>query len=228
MGSQAAFAKGVKSFSRTALELHIFFAVKRIFKSIRLNSSMLDRDKTLNMGQTLEISRRSALLGLGAALCAPSIASARASLRRTLDIRNAQTGESFKGTYFGDGYYEPDAMASLDYLMRDFHVDETIMMDVRLYDIFAALQDALDSREPLVITSGYRSQKTNDKLRRRNRWAAKNSLHIPGMAADLKIHGVTSSQLVKVVKSLNMGGVGSYRGSNFIHVDTGAVRSWRR
>jgi len=110
--------------------------------------------------QTLEISRRSALLGLGAALCAPSIASARASLRRTLDIRNAQTGESFKGTYFGDGYYEPE--------------------------------------------------------------------HIPGMAADLKIHGVTSSQLVKVVKSLNMGGVGSYRGSNFIHVDTGAVRSWRR
>ncbi len=183
---------------------------------------------TQTMGQSVEISRRSALLGLGAALCTPNIASARVSLRRTLDIRNERTGEQFKGTYFGDGYYEPDAMAELDHLMRDYHVDESIMMDVRLYDIFAALQDALDTREPLVVTSGYRTQTTNDKLRRRNRWAAKNSLHIPGMAADLKIRGVKSGQLVKVVKSLNMGGVGSYRGSNFIHVDTGAVRSWRR
>ena len=174
------------------------------------------------------MSRRSALLGLGATLCAPSLLSARASFRRTLDLRNDQTEERFTGTYFGDGYYEPEAMDRLDHLMRDFHVDESIMMDVRLYDIFAAIQGALDSREPLVITSGYRTRKTNDKLRRRNRWAAKNSLHIPGMAADLKIRGVSSRNLVKVVKSLKMGGVGSYSGSNFIHVDTGAVRIWRR
>jgi len=182
----------------------------------------------LEMAHSLQLTRRSALLGLGAALCTPAIASARASLRRTLDVRNARTGESFKGTYFGDGYYEPDAMADLDHIMRDFHVDESIMMDVRLYDIFAAIQDSLDTREPLVVTSGYRSRKTNDKLRKRNRWAAKNSLHIPGMAADLKIKGVTSAQLVKVVKSLKMGGVGSYSGQSFIHVDVGAVRSWRR
>jgi len=180
------------------------------------------------MAQSLQFTRRSALLGLGAALCTPAIASARASFRRTLDVRSARTDESFKGTYFGDGYYEPEAMAELDHLMRDFHVDESILMDVRLYDIFAALQDTLDTREPLVITSGYRTRRTNDKLRRRNRWAAKNSLHVPGMAADLKIKGVTSGQLVKVVRSLKMGGVGSYSGSNFIHVDTGAVRSWRR
>jgi len=180
------------------------------------------------MTQPLQLSRRSALLGIGATLCTPAIASARASYRRTLDIRNASTGDKFKGTYFGDGYYEPDAMAELDYLMRDFHTDETTLMDVRLYDIFAALQDTLDAREPLVITSGYRTKKTNEKLRRRNRWAAKNSLHVPGMAADLKIHGISSSQLVKVVKNLKMGGVGSYSGSSFIHVDTGAVRSWRR
>jgi uncharacterized protein YcbK (DUF882 family) len=174
------------------------------------------------------LTRRSALLGLGAALCTPGIASARASLRRTLDLRSDRTGEKFKGTYFGDGYYEPEAMAQLDHLMRDFHVDESIMMDVRLYDIFAAIQDTLDTREPLVITSGYRSQTTNDKLRRRNRWAAKNSLHVPGMAADLKIKGVSSKQLVKVVKSLKMGGVGSYGGQSFIHVDVGSIRSWRR
>ena len=180
------------------------------------------------MAHSLLLSRRSALLGLGAALCTPAVVSARASLRRTLDVRNDQTGDSFKGTYFGDGYYEPDAMTELDHLMRDFHADESTMMDVRLYDIFAAIQDSLDTREPLVITSGYRTQRTNDKLRRRNRWAAKNSLHIPGMAADLKIKGVSSKQLVRVVTSLKMGGVGSYRGSNFIHVDVGAVRSWRR
>jgi len=180
------------------------------------------------MAQSTALSRRSALLGIGAALCTPTIVSARASFRRTLDVRSARTGERFTGTYFGDGFYEPDAMKELDHLLRDFHVDESIMMDVRLYDIFAAIQDTLDTREPLVVTSGYRSQTTNDKLRRRNKWAAKNSLHIPGMAADLKVPGVSSRQLVKIVKGLKMGGVGSYSGQSFIHVDVGSVRSWRR
>lgn len=174
------------------------------------------------------LTRRSALIGLGASLFAPSIVQARATYRRTLDLRSDKTGDRFKGTYFGDGLYEPEAMAELDHLMRDHLADESIMMDVRLYDIFAALQDVIGTNEPLVITSGYRTRKTNDKLRKRNRWAAKNSLHIPGMAADLKIKGVSSSRLVKEASKLKMGGVGSYSGASFIHVDVGAVRSWRR
>lgn len=174
------------------------------------------------------MTRRSALLGLGTMLFAPTIVHARATYRRTLDIRSDQTGDRFKGTYFADGLYEPEAMAELDHLLRDFRADESIMMDVRLYDIFAALQDAIGTREPLVVTSGYRTRQTNDKLRRRNRWAAKNSLHVPGMAADLKIKGISSSRLVKIASNLKMGGVGSYSGASFIHVDVGAVRSWRR
>ncbi len=189
---------------------------------------MIDEDLTPTMTHSLAMTRRAALLGLGAALCTPAVVQARASYRRTLDLRNENTGERFAGTYFGDGYYDPDAMAELDHLMRDFHTDESIMMDVRLYDIFAAIQGRIDGREPLVITSGYRTQQTNDRLRRRNRWAAKNSLHVPGMAADLKIKGVGSERLVGIVKDLKMGGVGSYRGSSFIHVDVGDVRSWRR
>lgn len=180
------------------------------------------------MTHPVDLTRRSALLGLGATLFAPSIAQARASFRRTLDVRNDRTGDRFKGAYFGDGLYEPEAMAELDHLMRDFRAEESIMMDVRLYDIFAALQDNLDTSEPLVITSGYRTRGTNDKLRKRNKWAAKNSLHIPGMAADLKVKGVESRRLVRTATSLNMGGVGSYGGRSFIHVDVGAVRTWRR
>jgi len=188
----------------------------------------MDGEMTLEMAQPTAMTRRAALLGLGAALCTPALAHARASYRRTLDLRNENTGERFVGTYFGDGYYDPDAMGELDHLMRDFHTDESIMMDVRLYDIFAAIQGRIDGQEPLVITSGYRSRKTNERLRKRNRWAAKNSLHVPGMAADLKIRGVSGERLVGIAKELQMGGVGSYRGSSFIHVDVGDVRSWRR
>lgn len=204
------------------------FSTKRFVKAKRLKLPVIDRDLRRTMTHSVATTRRAALLGLGAALCTPALAQARASYRRTLDLRNDRTGDRFTGTYFGDGYYEPEAMAELDHLMRDFHADESIMMDVRLYDIFAALQDTTDTTEPLVITSGYRSRKTNDRLRKTNRWAAKNSLHVPGMAADLKITGVGSDRLVGIAKSLKMGGVGSYRGASFIHVDVGDVRSWRR
>lgn len=165
---------------------------------------------------------------LGATLCTPALAKSRIGGVRTLDLRHDQTGERFVGDYFADGLYEPDAMAQLDHLMRDFHADESLIMDVRLYDLFAEIQDNIGKNEPLVITSGYRTQKTNDSLRRNNRWAARNSLHIPGMAADIKVHGVSSSRLVSAATGLRRGGVGAYRGASFIHVDVGAVRSWRR
>lgn len=185
------------------------------------------------MIDTGSLSRRTLLAALGAgavgaALCTPALARKRISGVRTLDLRHEQTGERFDGIYHADGLYEPEAMDRLDTLMRDFHADESTIMDVRLYDLFSEIQDSLGTGEPLIITSGYRTRATNDALRRRNRWAARNSLHIPGMAADIKVHGVAPSRLVKAAKTLKRGGVGAYRGANFIHVDVGEIRSWRR
>lgn len=176
----------------------------------------------------LALSRRAALCVLGAALAAPAIARAEIPGARRLKVFHARTGERFEDVYYADGIYMPDAMEQLDNVLRDHRADEATMMDVRLYDLFARLQARLETNEAIRVTSGYRTPATNEALRRRTRWAAKNSLHIQGMAADFTLSGKSGRTLAKAAQSLSMGGVGTYRGAQFIHVDVGAVRKWTR
>ena len=179
------------------------------------------------------ISRR-AVLGFGvaavasSALAAPAIAMNDIPGTRRMRAYHAKTGEKFDEIYYADGEYFPEAMDTLDLLFRDYTANRVIMMDVRLYDLLSAVQTQLETSESIRITSGYRTKKTNDALRRRTSFAARNSLHIQGMAADFTLRGARGSKLAKAAKSLAMGGVGSYRGAEFIHVDVGDVRSWRR
>ena len=180
------------------------------------------------MGNRIVSTRRTVLLGIGATLAAPSLARARVPNTRVLSLHNTRTDERFGDVYYADGQYEPDALAALDSILRDHTADEVTIMDVRLYDLFAGLQAALDKTDPLRITSGYRTRATNEALRRRTRWAAKNSLHIEGMAADFKLPGTSGKTLARAAKSLKMGGVGTYSGASFIHVDVGDVRAWHR
>jgi uncharacterized protein YcbK (DUF882 family) len=173
-------------------------------------------------------SRRAVLLGIGATLATPALARARVPNTRALSLHNTRTGDRFDDVYYADGQYEPEAMDALDRLLRDHTADEVTIMDVRLYDLFAGLQTTLDKTDPLRITSGYRTRATNEALRKRTRWAAKNSLHIEGMAADFKLPGTSGRTLARAAKSLKMGGVGTYGGASFIHVDVGDVRAWHR
>lgn len=99
-------------------------------------------------------------------------------------------------------------------------------MDPRLIDILAATQRLLGHDRPFSVISGYRTQKTNDMLRRRSRGVAKLSYHVKGMAADLRMEGVDVDRIQKAGMHLNVGGVGVYTKSNFVHLDSGPVRTW--
>jgi uncharacterized protein YcbK (DUF882 family) len=55
---------------------------------------------------------------------------------------------------------------------------------------------------------------------------ARNSLHMQGKAADIIEPGYSVRQMRAAAISLQGGGVGTYRRSRFIHVDTGPVRVW--
>jgi len=90
-----------------------------------------------------------------------------------------------------------------------------------------ALHTSLKARSPYQIISGYRSPQTNERLRARGGGGvARRSLHMDGKAVDLRIPGVPLKELRDAALALGSGGVGYYPGSNFVHVDTGKVRSW--
>ncbi len=84
----------------------------------------------------------------------------------------------------------------------------------------------LGGSEPFQIISGYRSAATNAVLRERSNGVAEHSLHMEGRAIDVRLAGVASASLARVALQQSSGGVGFYRVSDFVHVDTGRVRSW--
>lgn len=139
-----------------------------------------------------------------------------------------RTGESIDMIYWIEGKYIKPALAEINYFMRDWRQDEATNIDTRTIDIITASHNLLDVSEPFMLLSGYRTPKTNRLLRSRSRGVAKNSLHMVGQAADLRLKSRSVSQMAKAAASCNAGGVGRYSRSNFVHMDCGPVRSWGR
>merc|ERR1711916_272466 len=103
---------------------------------------------------------------------------------------------------------------------------DAIPIDLRTVDIMAAAHNLLDISEPYMLLSGYRCPETNAMLRSRSRGVAKNSLHMKGQAADLRLASRSVNQMAKAASACHAGGVGRYSRSNFVHMDCGAVRTW--
>ena len=177
---------------------------------------------------------RRALLGAFAAttlVAAPTFSKAAGLLRGSGDIRrirmySGRTGERIDMIYWIDGKYIKDAVKEVNYFMRDWRTDQIKKIDLRTLDIMAASHNLLDASEPYMLLSGYRSPATNAMLRRRSRGVAKNSLHIQGKAADLRLSSRSVSQVARAATACNGGGVGRYSRSNFTHMDCGIIRTW--
>lgn len=157
----------------------------------------------------------------------PSLANAaKPGTGREMRLVNIHTGEKFRGEYWYNGKYLPDAFGEIKALMRDHRSNEKFPIDPRLMDILYVLRHRLDSANPFEVFSGYRSPTTNAKLRRLTNGVARNSLHMTGQAMDLNLPGMSLSNVRKAAIKLNSGGVGYYPSSDFVHVDTGRVRHW--
>lgn len=144
----------------------------------------------------------------------------------SISFRNVHTGESFSGAYRIGDKYLPESFERINYIMRDFRTGDVKMMDPRLIDMLYFLRQDSSSSYPFEIISGYRSPKTNARLRRVSTGVAKKSLHMEGKAVDFRFPGVKLSKLRDKAKAMKVGGVGYYPNSGFIHIDTGNVRSW--
>ena len=182
---------------------------------------------------TSGMTRRSVLgaFAATAVAAAPTFANAAGFLRGAGDIRrikmySGRTGERIDMIYWIEGNYIKDAVSELNYFMRDWRTDGVKSMDLRTVDIMAASHNLLDVSEPYMLLSGYRSPQTNAMLRSRSRGVAKNSLHMRGQAADLRLASRSVNQMARAAIACNGGVVGRYSGSNFVHMDCGQVRNW--
>jgi len=151
------------------------------------------------------------------------------SINPELDIVNSHTDERVHVHFHGVTGYDVDAVRRLNHIMRDWRENSVQMIDLRLYWALAALrQAAMQEGHSGKITwlSGYRSEKTNDLLRRRGFNAARESFHLRARAVDFTMENVNTTALANYAEWLEIGGVGHYRG-RFIHIDSGRARRWR-
>lgn len=184
--------------------------------------------------RTSPLDRRALLSRLGAAatmlVCtpaAPSILKGAGDIRK-VKLINKRTDEWVDTVFWIEGSYIPEAMAAISHILRDWREDEVKSFSPATIDIISGMSRRMECDEAIEVISGYRSAKTNAMLRSRNRGVARNSYHMRAMAVDLTLKSRTVAQMSLAARSLSAGGVGTYTRSNFVHVDSGPVRTWGR
>ncbi len=171
-------------------------------------------------------------LRLGAAL--PILATPVAGWCDALDtcgpkrvaVHNIHTGESLDAVFWEGGRYVSDALAEVNHVLRDYRTGDVHPIDPRLLTVLDTLSTRVGAKAPFQVISGYRSPKTNAMLHRESPGVAGKSLHMSGMAIDIRLPDVDLARLHNAALSLAAGGVGYYPASDFVHVDVGPVRRW--
>ena len=183
---------------------------------------------------------RRRFLMLGAATAAASLLPAPAeayapsatadggrAITRWLELFNTHTSETLQVAYRDASGFVGASMDKLRWLLRDHRANEAGAIDSALFDQLADFAAQLGVEPRFQVISGYRSSRTNEMLRRTGGGGvARKSLHMQGRAIDVRLRGVSCADLRDVAIAARRGGVGYYRRSDFVHLDTGAVRAW--
>lgn len=80
--------------------------------------------------------------------------------------------------------------------------------------------------QEIHVVSGFRHPKFNEVLRKKGREVAPRSQHRLGRAVDFRLVGVEVEPLFDYLRRRRIGGVGRYPQSQFVHLDSGPVRTW--
>jgi uncharacterized protein YcbK (DUF882 family) len=160
------------------------------------------------------------LAGLGRSACA------FASEPHALSLYHLHTSETLHIVYRERGELIPGALDEINHFLRDFRNEQIHAIDVALLDELCKLHAAFAGRGRFEVISGYRSPQTNEALRHVTKGVAKDSFHLSGRAIDVRLTSAKTDKLRDAAIALRSGGVGYYPESNFVHVDTGAFRTW--
>jgi uncharacterized protein YcbK (DUF882 family) len=179
-------------------------------------------------GVPREVSRRRFVRALLAVVPVAHAPRAFAAARgvRALRFVHTHTAERLAVEYAAGDAYIPNGLAAVNQFLRDFRTGEVYPIDPALLDLLHGLTLATETARPFEVISGYRSPATNAMLRRRSEGVAAGSLHLVGQAIDIRLRDVPLAGLRRAAMRLGVGGVGYYPRSQFVHVDTGRVRTW--
>src|ERR1700761_3403364 len=167
-----------------------------------------------------------ALLAL-LAVVGPVASADSAQDERRLELINLHTGEKLTVTFHDQHDIAPDAVAALRHILRDYRVNEEHEMDLGLYMQLTDLAREAGVPARYEVISGYRSPGTNAKLHAAGHNVAEHSQHMEGKAIDVLLKDCPLTRLHELALAAKRGGVGYYPRSNFVHIDTGRVRSWQ-
>src|SRR6478736_245777 len=121
------------------------------------------------------LSRRR-LLGAAVAVTAVGLVNPAPAISyapRSISLYNTHTGEWLRTVYWADGHYIREAVRDINWILRDHHTD-------------GMRREQLETPEPFLVVSGYRSPATNMRMYLHGDGVAKHSYHIKGMAVDLR------------------------------------------
>jgi uncharacterized protein YcbK (DUF882 family) len=168
-------------------------------------------------------SRRRTLMAGAALFCLP----AAANDGKHIVLTNLHTGERVDVEYFRNDALVPEALQAIEVVLRDFRNGERHAIDPMLMDYLVDVAAKLGQPSAFSVISGYRSPQTNEQLHKNSSGVSEHSLHMQGRAIDVRMQHVDCAELARQAESLRRGGVGYYRASNFVHLDTGRFRTWR-
>ena len=145
---------------------------------------------------------------------------------RSLNLVNFNTQETLTVTYWSNGAYHRDALNKLNHFLRDSRDNAATEMDPLLFDVLWHTTRIVGYGGTIEVLSAFRSPTTNAWLASVSRGVARDSQHMNGNAMDIRFPGVPVFKIRQAARALNMGGVGFYPRSGFVHLDTGPVRYW--
>lgn len=168
----------------------------------------------------------SALCVLPAIVAWPGVVAAAPAAPRRLAFYHTHTAEKLDVVYSQGGNYLADALSEVDNYLRDFRTGDSHPIDPALLDTLSDIQALTGRTGRFEVISAFRSPRTNAMLAGKSGGVADRSLHIKGQAIDVRLPGLATADLRRAALEIGAGGVGYYPASDFVHLDTGRVRSW--
>jgi uncharacterized protein YcbK (DUF882 family) len=162
----------------------------------------------------------------GLACLAGGRALAAAAATRRIVFHNTHTRESLDVEYWRDGAYSDEALVRVNRVLRDHRNGDVHPIDRALLDLLHDVAAGCDRDAEFEVISGYRSPASNAAMHARSAGVSAHSLHMEGRAIDVRLVGCELAKLRDCGLALGRGGVGFYRASGFVHLDTGRVRTW--